>query len=276
MATTPRMTPNQLVAYNLRRARLAQGWTLEEAARQVEPYLGVTWKNPKASWASLERSAEGAPRKFSADELVAFAQAFGEPVASFLMPPPAIEELPDESPGAVDWRHVRIGAADAEGDRTVSAPELVELIVTAHSRLKERLMRVLGDDPSVPAALREDLTFGQRAVRDVVEDALRQSYKAHLEHLSAGSGDGAPLTMEDQARALRQHAKFLEAASKTVAAVDAAEREEQWMRWGLGNQLFTERQVQAALALRAHAKEATASISGEPQADSETEEQSDE
>ena len=81
------LTGNQVVAHNLRMARLRRGWTQEEAAERLEPYLGVRWS--KASYSAAERSIERHDRirNFTADELLAFSLAFELPVAWFLLPP---------------------------------------------------------------------------------------------------------------------------------------------------------------------------------------------
>lgn len=82
------LTPNQVVGYNLARARELKGWTQDQAAEALEPYLGVRWS--KASFSQAERSvAGGFVRNFTADEIVAFARAFDQPVTWFFMPPPA-------------------------------------------------------------------------------------------------------------------------------------------------------------------------------------------
>ncbi len=81
------LTPNQVVGYNLSRARELKGWTQDQAAEALEPYLGVRWS--KASVSQAERSvAGGFVRNFTADEIVAFARAFDFPVTWFFMPPP--------------------------------------------------------------------------------------------------------------------------------------------------------------------------------------------
>lgn len=82
------LSPNQVVAYNLARARELKGWTQDQTAEALEPYLGVLWS--KASLSQAERSVAGrVVRNFSADEIVAFARAFEVPVTWFFMPPPA-------------------------------------------------------------------------------------------------------------------------------------------------------------------------------------------
>ncbi len=76
------VSPNQLVAYNLAQARLNKGWTQEQAAAALEPFLGVHWS--KASFSAAERSVDGERiRQFTADEIVAFARCFELPVTWF-------------------------------------------------------------------------------------------------------------------------------------------------------------------------------------------------
>ena len=85
----PRMVrdANQVVAYNFRAARTLRGWTQEETARRLAPYLGQ--ELPKASISGIERSFDGNRRRFfDAQEMVAFSLAFDLPVVWFLLPPP--------------------------------------------------------------------------------------------------------------------------------------------------------------------------------------------
>jgi hypothetical protein len=81
------LTPNQVVAFNLARARELRGWTQEQAADALSPYLGTRWS--KANFSAAERSVAGKHiRNFDADEVVAFARAFELPVGWFYLPPP--------------------------------------------------------------------------------------------------------------------------------------------------------------------------------------------
>ncbi|MBW3547439.1 MAG: helix-turn-helix domain-containing protein [Actinobacteria bacterium] len=87
------LTPNQVVAYNLTRAREDKGWTQDQAADALAPYLGKRWS--KASISQAERSIAGRfIRKFDADEIMAFARAFEVPIAWFFMPPPPWSDHP--------------------------------------------------------------------------------------------------------------------------------------------------------------------------------------
>ena len=52
------MTPNQIVAYNVAKARELRGWTQEQAAEALAPYLGA--KLSGASFSALERKPPSA------------------------------------------------------------------------------------------------------------------------------------------------------------------------------------------------------------------------
>ena len=110
MAPKPKatiLTPNQVIAYNLTRARQAKGWTQDEAAERLAPYLGVRWS--KATFSAAERSIDGKViRQFTGDDLVAFSRCFDVPLTWWFMPPPSTTELgstvrlatPDAADGA--------------------------------------------------------------------------------------------------------------------------------------------------------------------------------
>jgi len=82
------MTPNQIVAYNVARARGLRGWTQEKASEVLAPYLGARLSGP--SFSALERSAWTPARikQFSADDLLALSRGFDLPIGYFLTPPP--------------------------------------------------------------------------------------------------------------------------------------------------------------------------------------------
>lgn len=90
------MTPNQIVARNVARARELRGWTQEQAAEALAPYLGARLSG--ASFSALERSAVSVSRikQFSADDLLALSRGFDLPIGYFFTPPP-----PDEDAGLV-------------------------------------------------------------------------------------------------------------------------------------------------------------------------------
>src|SRR3990170_9315 len=83
------LTPNQIVAYNLARARMLKRWTQEDAGKHLAAYLGPAWRK-KATVSAAERSVDAGKkviRQFTADDLLAFSRTFGLPIAWFLMPP---------------------------------------------------------------------------------------------------------------------------------------------------------------------------------------------
>jgi transcriptional regulator with XRE-family HTH domain len=78
---------NEIVAYNFRRARELRGWTQDEAADRLAPFLGVRLR--QAAVSSIEGAFGGEKRReFDAQELLAFACGFDLPIIWFLIPPP--------------------------------------------------------------------------------------------------------------------------------------------------------------------------------------------
>jgi transcriptional regulator with XRE-family HTH domain len=79
------LTINQVVAYNLARARKGRGWTQEDTAGKLEAESGKKWS--AATLSAAERSVEtGRPRQFDANEIVCFSRVFEYPVAYFFLP----------------------------------------------------------------------------------------------------------------------------------------------------------------------------------------------
>lgn len=78
------------MAYNVAKARLLRGWTQEQAAEALAPFLGT--KLSAASFSAIERSvAGGRIREFTADEIVALARGFRLPIGWFFTPPSLLE-----------------------------------------------------------------------------------------------------------------------------------------------------------------------------------------
>jgi transcriptional regulator with XRE-family HTH domain len=89
---------NQIVGANFRLARELKGWTQEEAARKLAPYLGQLL--PKASISAIERVLDRERRRvFNAQELLAFAAAFDVPMWWFFLPVPGSENMRLEGVG---------------------------------------------------------------------------------------------------------------------------------------------------------------------------------
>jgi hypothetical protein len=81
------LSVNQVVAFNLRRARESRGWSQLEAAVHIKPYLNELWSRQRFSAAERVYTGE-TEREFSVNELVAFARGFDLSVVYFLTPPP--------------------------------------------------------------------------------------------------------------------------------------------------------------------------------------------
>ena len=103
-------TPNQIVAFNVAKARLLRGWTQEEAAKAIAPYLGTLLST--ASFSAIERSVDvGRVREFNADEIVALARGFQLPIGWFFTPPSVWEKA-----WRGDARRRRDEGLDPDGD----------------------------------------------------------------------------------------------------------------------------------------------------------------
>jgi transcriptional regulator with XRE-family HTH domain len=101
----PEIDLNQVVAYNIREARHLRGWTQEELADRLEPYLGQ--RLTQAGVSSIERAWDGDRRReFDAHELLIFAMVFDLPILWFLLPPPGDHRLMRATTRPVDELYV--------------------------------------------------------------------------------------------------------------------------------------------------------------------------
>src|SRR5437899_649034 len=125
------MTPNQIVAYNVARARALRGWTQEHAADALAPYLGA--RLSVASFSALERSATSVNRikVFSADELLALSRGFDLPIGYFFTPlPPAVDaglyapDAPFNGLDPTDLLNAMHGTPETRDDVSTMGPTL--------------------------------------------------------------------------------------------------------------------------------------------------------
>ena len=92
---------NQVVAYNVREARELRGWTQEEFAIRLEPYVGQ--RLTQAGVSSIERAWDGErKREFDAHELLIFSLVFDLPMIWFLLPPPGDHRMMRATPRPVN------------------------------------------------------------------------------------------------------------------------------------------------------------------------------
>lgn len=87
---SPTMTANQVVAYNMAKARALRGWTQERTGEELAPYVGVKLSNQTISIMESSARQSGRIRVFSADDLLALSRGFDLPLGFFLVPPGAI------------------------------------------------------------------------------------------------------------------------------------------------------------------------------------------
>jgi len=159
------LSANQIVSYNLGQARLWKNWTQEQAAEAIEPYLGVRWS--KASVSQAERSVDGNfIRNFSADEIVAFAQAFEVPVTWFFMPPPPVVQ---------SGEHAMLVARDGTNPQPLAT--LIDLVFGTPNQQANLTLRLQGWLQLVSA---ETLTEAQHRITSLttahVTMLLRNSF----------------------------------------------------------------------------------------------------
>ncbi|HET9442641.1 MAG TPA: helix-turn-helix transcriptional regulator, partial [Acidimicrobiales bacterium] len=185
------MTPNQVVAYNVAKARTLRGWTQEQAAEILAPYLGAKLSGP--SFSALERSAWNPNRikQFSADDLLALSRGFDLPIGFFFTPPPPAFDAglhaPDAGSKGLDPIVLLDAVLGTPGNLGNWADELL-----AYSASVAPMPRSKREKPSVsPSDLAERLEplGGIRA-----KALLRQAF---------GELDGAGDVLERLAEALR-------------------------------------------------------------------------
>lgn len=191
------LTPNQVVAHNLRRARLLRGWSQEEAAEHLEPHLGVRWS--RASYSSAERSTERPERirNFSADDIVAFALAFKLPVTWFFLPPEPDEEgrigliaTPGspEGLGHVPGLLIELVFGNPES-RALTEQRLGGLLKLLPTEVQGRYMQLIGQVSglAVMSAMREAVgdLVGQAASLREVADLLERANQTSAERMEA-------------------------------------------------------------------------------------------
>jgi transcriptional regulator with XRE-family HTH domain len=208
------MSPNQVVAYNLWQARQERGWTQAQAAEALEPYLGVRWTVAQVS--AAERSVDGTRvRQFSADDIVAFAQAFRLPVTYFFLPtrPGAkwSKVDPEASTGQLGQTMARMIDV-VVGDNIDGAPRVVSRLyefmadidldayTDAQRRIfdlaRHRLLAVVGQAVGSLGAWQESLRHIADEVGQLKADAgealsraLPDVRQEHLTAVGLGAGD---------------------------------------------------------------------------------------
>ena len=138
-----------------------RGWTQEQAAEHLEPYLGERWS--KATYSTAERSIDGnRVRQFSCDDVYAFSRAFGVPITYFLCPTTLDEEIghgnSNEATPALDY----LGALFDIGENT----QWILREVVPMTAQTTQALRKWGNNFAAMVAHREDEVEALFAVRE--------------------------------------------------------------------------------------------------------------
>ncbi|MDQ6725463.1 MAG: helix-turn-helix domain-containing protein [Actinomycetota bacterium] len=185
-----------MVGHNLWRARQERGWTQAQAAEALEPHLGIRWTVAQVS--AAERSIDGTRiRQFTADDLVAFAQAFRLPVTYFFLP----------TRPAATWTNIIFGDANDGATRLKNRlHEVMEYLDPAlmtraqrqiHDLAKRRLLAMvekaignLGTWQQTLRAMADDLAILAAETAQNLSNSFPDVYAQDVAALMSGPGEG--------------------------------------------------------------------------------------
>ena len=192
------MTPNQVVAYNVVKARALRGWTQEEAAQALAPYLGAKLSGP--SFSALERSAVKVDRikQFSADDLLALSRGFDLPIGYFFTPPPPAADAGLYAPDA------GLYAPDA-GSKGLDPIVMLDAILGTPDNLDywaDELLAYSASHAPMPRSKREKPSVSPADLADRLDPLIDMRTKALLRN-ALGDPDQASDLLERLADALR-------------------------------------------------------------------------
>jgi transcriptional regulator with XRE-family HTH domain len=182
---------NQVVAYNIRRARAKREWTQEDAAQHLEPYLGTLWS--KATFSAAERGFETGDRirQFTADDLIALSRGFDLPIVWFMLPPRVKDVMAEpvlkvggKRLAGDEWRAALLDT-DQVNDRLVEAFTQGEALGTAeYLELVTEIARF--GNAALSAAIRarlKDVEHWQKTLHQLADDLGAAATEA--DHLAA-------------------------------------------------------------------------------------------
>jgi transcriptional regulator with XRE-family HTH domain len=139
---------NQVVAYNIREARQLRGWTQEELADRLEPYLGQ--RLTQAGVSSIERAWDSDRRReFDAHEILIFAMVFDLPMLWFLLPPPGDHRVMRSTTRPVDELYTWLLGQPQQLEPVYE--RLRQLGITDPTTAEETVEKITG----IPAAARQ-------------------------------------------------------------------------------------------------------------------------
>lgn len=172
------LSPCQIVAWNLERARRTRGWSQAEMARQLKPY---GYRMSQAALSKAERSLYGgAIRRFDADEIFTLARIFNLPPGDFFVPPEA------------QFRGKAIVMNNKLGDprAVVTAQPLTR------GQVLDLVIRVVSPEPASEAARMRE----QEVTRQILEAVM----KTTTEHYTRAVASGVQSYLEAHPEALAE------------------------------------------------------------------------
>ncbi len=136
------MTVHQVVAHNVYKARTLRGWNQQQAADAISKTLGKPLT--AAGLSAIEKTfTSRRQRVIDVAELVAYARAFGLPMAWFFLPPEGHETHPIPPV----YEHAATMAVDTFGDEDAwqwYIARIMGLIAAPHSILHDELLGSAG------------------------------------------------------------------------------------------------------------------------------------
>ncbi|MFE5544597.1 hypothetical protein ACFQ71_12345 [Streptomyces sp. NPDC056534] len=211
------LSANQLVSYNLMRARREADWSQTEVAELLEKYTARGWSN--ASVSAAERAWQGGrPRRFDASEIVAFSRMFDQPIAYFFMPPEkerywskwvGMREFNDGIPDASSVEDAMSLVATDELVRSLSMGSVSQRFELRMSELTLAWLGLTWDGPELksPIRVRTDELWYEQQTRGVDwADVVEAREAAEEGGQEGGQGDALKflVTPEEIAQTLDQ------------------------------------------------------------------------
>jgi transcriptional regulator with XRE-family HTH domain len=175
---------NQVVAYNVRAARELRGWTQEEFAERLEPYLGQ--RLTQTSVSAIERAWDNDRRReFDAHELLIFGLVFDLPLIWFLLPPAGDHRIMRATTRQVDELYALVMGHPHQMEPVFA--RLRELGIHDPSAAEEAVERITGEPSSSQRynykSRRKELMLALLDEHADEMDAAMDEYGRRFDHL---------------------------------------------------------------------------------------------
>jgi hypothetical protein len=171
------LSPNQIVALNLRRIRSeVRDWTLKETAEKLEHYLG--YHLSRQAIHEWEKASEGKKiHRFDADEITALARLFEIPIGVLFGPPSYFKGrvVVSGKPGIPKAKRKRARTEGAAESKSLSRLQMLQLALPQRNEQAQRAAQEVDAKRFTEAAVRavlrylkEDPALAERAFVEVL------------------------------------------------------------------------------------------------------------